>query len=41
MAKMTHPDSDQTIDVAPDQQPLYAAQGWVRADSKPVPKTDS
>lgn len=36
MAKMTHPDSEQTIDVPPEQQPLYAASGWVRVDNKPV-----
>lgn len=36
MAKMTHPDSQQTIDVPPDQQPLYASAGWVRVDNKTV-----
>lgn len=26
--KLTHPDSDQTIDVETEQVPLYLAQGW-------------
>lgn len=28
MTKMTHPDSKQTLDVAPDMVALYESQGW-------------
>lgn len=28
MPKLTHPDSDQAIDVHPDQVPMYETQGW-------------
>ena len=28
MAKMTHPDSNQTIEVEPDRQEMYLSQGW-------------
>ena len=40
MAKMQHPDSDRVIDVPPAQQAMYASQGWVRLDHKPVPEPD-
>lgn len=40
MTKMSHPNSKQTIDVAPDQAANYESQGWVEkahkaADPKP------
>lgn len=40
MAKMKHPDSDLTIEAAPDKQAMYASQGWERVDGKPAPEPD-
>jgi hypothetical protein len=28
MAKMIHPDSDQTLEVEPDRQAMYLSAGW-------------
>lgn len=29
MTKLTHPESEQTVDVAPAQVHVYVSQGWV------------
>jgi hypothetical protein len=35
--KLTHPDSDQEIEVDADQVPIYTAQGWqTKPTAKPV-----
>jgi hypothetical protein len=33
--KMTHPDSDQTIEVEADAVPMYQTQGWLTFKDKP------
>lgn len=38
MPKMKHPQSKQTIDVAPAQVPMYESQGW---QVKAAPKKSS
>jgi len=42
---MTHPDSKQTIEPAPEQVSLYATQGWVEkqapAKKQAAPKSSS
>lgn len=34
MPKMTHPDSEQTIEPSADQVPLYESQGWSESEKK-------
>jgi hypothetical protein len=36
MTKMTHPESNHTIDPSPSQVPLYEANGWVRKTPAPA-----
>jgi hypothetical protein len=38
--KMTHPDSDQTIEVHADQVANYESQGWVTAPNAKKPSTE-
>lgn len=37
MPKMTHPQSNLTVDAAPEQVAMYASQGWV-AKAAPAKK---
>ena len=39
--KLSHPGSKQTIEVADEQVPMYASQGWVKASAAAKKKTDT
>lgn len=36
MPKMTHPDSENAIEVTEDQQHEFETQGWVSTDDRPA-----
>ena len=38
--KMTHPDSDLTVEAATDQVAMYESQGWETAPTAKAPEPD-